>query len=120
MDSYNKYLKYKKKYLSLKDILTYSMNSDKPINLSEQSKKKKYLSLKEQLGGAKCPVKGFQQHKGECWHDSVATILLFNDEISEHIQYFFDSNVHFDVEHCIIEAMKDLTLLPLNITEDRY
>ncbi len=48
-----KYLKYKKKYLTLKDIkndsLRYSMNSDKSSDLSEQSNKKKYLSLRNKM-----------------------------------------------------------------------
>ncbi len=53
-----KYLKYKKKYLDLRqNILTYSMNSDKSFDLSEQSNKKKYLLLKNKnqpnmIGGA--------------------------------------------------------------------
>ncbi len=44
--------------------------------------KQKYINLKNNLkGGAceKCPIWGFQQHIGECWHDSLSTIMLFSD-----------------------------------------
>ncbi len=43
----------KKKYLLIKDILTYSMNSEKSLDFSEQSNKNKYFNLKNnQKGGA--------------------------------------------------------------------
>lgn len=52
-----KYLKYKKKYLALQDILTYSMNYNFSKEKLEQSNKNKYLSLRDkylnnQIGGA--------------------------------------------------------------------
>jgi len=42
-----KYLKYKKKYLALQDILTYLMNSNFSKEKLEQSNKNKYLSLRD-------------------------------------------------------------------------
>jgi hypothetical protein len=46
-DYKQKYLKYKKKYIDLSQyILTYSLNSDKSIDLSEQPYKKKYFNLR--------------------------------------------------------------------------
>ncbi len=50
---YNKYLKYKKKYLDLcQDILTYSGNSKEIL---EHTNKKKYILLKNQIGSGNGP-----------------------------------------------------------------
>ncbi len=93
MDFFNKYLKYKNKYLQLKNQLSQS-------------------------GGAYCPVKGFQQHEGECWHDSTITVLLFCNGISEKMQELFDSG-EFNVKKCLGIARDRVRifefLLPLNI-----
>ena len=62
-----KYLKYKSKYLDLKEYLS-KMNG----------------------GVIPCPKIGFHQHEGECWHDSLSTLLLFTDGISEDIQDIFN------------------------------
>ena len=32
--------------------------------------KNKYVTLKNQIGGVRRLPKGFIQHDGECWHDS--------------------------------------------------
>ena len=48
----SKYLKYKKKYLALQDILTYSWNSNNSKGLLEHMNKKKYLNFKKLYGGA--------------------------------------------------------------------
>ena len=61
-----KYLKYKKKYLDLQHL------------------------FKMKGGDVNCPKIGFHQHKGECWHDALSTILLYNDGISENVQNIFD------------------------------
>mgnify|MGYP003344995432 CR=1 FL=1 len=45
---------------------------------------KKYFELK--AGEKSCPQKGFVQHHGECWHDSLSMIILFTNELSNNIQ----------------------------------
>lgn len=65
----------------------------------EQFYKNKYLKYKEKYllsGGVctNCAKVGFQQHNGECWHDSFSTIMLFSDDFSEGIQKIF--NPEFD------------------------
>ncbi len=59
-----KYLKYKHKYLELKEIL---------------------------YGGVKEPQLGFQQHSGECWNDTISTILLYNNTTGDIVQNIFDT-----------------------------
>ena len=76
--------------------------------------KKKYIDLKQNLfqinGGGVCPIIGFHQHKGECWHDALSTILLFNDGISENVQELFDKGDISELETYGIP----IDLLPLN------
>jgi hypothetical protein len=94
MNNYKqKYLKYKQKYINLKDNM---------------------------IGGAcsKCPIMGFQQHLGECWHDAISTIMLFNDGICDIIQPIFAN----DIETIITQINKNIDenkipdyYLPLNI-----
>ena len=52
--------------------------------------KNKYLLLKNQIGGVLCPNYGFTQHSGECWHDSFSTIICFSDIIQSIVlqEYF--------------------------------
>jgi hypothetical protein len=55
--------------------------------------KNKYFKLKHLIGSAvceKCPKLGFIQHSGECWHDSFSMIVLFTDDLSTDIQYYFN------------------------------
>ncbi len=139
MDYKNKYLKYKKKYLDLcQDILTYSRNSDIFLEISEHTNKNKYLSLRDKylnifseehktkgynknklIGGANCPILGYYQHKGECWHDSLSMVLLYSDGLSEHIQTVFDNN--FNVDECIKFAKKNPPFfIPKNIEDKDY
>ncbi len=42
--------------------------------------KYKYLELKNMYGAGNCFNYGFQQHFGECWHDSL-TMILFQSDI---------------------------------------
>ena len=55
--------------------------------------KNKYLKYKQKYlqGGEcqNCAKVGFEQHHGECWHDSFSTIMLFSDDFSEGIQKIF-------------------------------
>ena len=83
--------------------------------------KQKYINLKNNLkGGAceKCPIWGFQQHIGECWHDSLSTIMLFSDGICDIIQSIFKN----DIETIITQINKNIDenkipdyYLPFNI-----
>ncbi len=41
--------------------------------------KNKYNNLKSLLGGDNCLKFGFQQHSGECWHDSLGMLLMQSD-----------------------------------------
>ncbi len=45
--------------------------------------KQKYVTLKNQYGGAQCLTHGFRQHIGECWHDSLSMLLLQSDKTSD-------------------------------------
>ncbi len=56
--------------------------------------KNKYLQLK-QLGGANCAQFGFNQHMGECWHDTLSMIFCYCDDIGESIQEIFKSEESF-------------------------
>ncbi len=93
-NNYKKYLKYKNKYISLKNKLN---------------------------GGANCPRIGFHQHSGECWHDAFLMVVLYNDRIGEYLQAIFDSFVD-DMEGKIHRHLFDRVfresprfLLPYNI-----
>ena len=57
--------------------------------------KKKYLNL--QYGGVKCPSFGFIQHKGECWHDSIMTIIFFSNEIGNLIETFLKNKMNLKI-----------------------
>jgi hypothetical protein len=56
---YQKYLKYKNKYLQLRNLALI------------------------QNGGYNCLEYGFQQHAGECWHDALGMIMMQSDLTSE-------------------------------------
>jgi hypothetical protein len=46
--------------------------------------KNKYLHLKQQSGGVlQCLNYGFRQHLGECWHDSLSMLLMQSDKTNE-------------------------------------
>jgi hypothetical protein len=52
--------------------------------------KKKYLELR-QKGGVDCSIVNFTQHNGECWHDSLLTIFFFSDIIGDRIRKIVNS-----------------------------
>ncbi len=56
--------------------------------------KNKYINLKMN-GGANCANFGFNQHQGECWHDSLSMIFCYCDGIGETIQEIFKSEESF-------------------------
>ena len=63
LDYYSKYIKYKKKY----NDLTNQINQSGGVpGITEQN-------FKHQ-----CFVDGYKQHSGECWNDSIQTIVTFS------------------------------------------
>ena len=58
--------------------------------------KNKYLKYKNKylIGGEckNCAKLGFEQHLGECWHDSFSTLMLFSDDFSEGVQQILTSD----------------------------
>jgi hypothetical protein len=92
-NNYYKYLKYKNKYLSLKNKLN---------------------------GGANCPKIGFHQHYEECWQDAFQMIALYNDGIGDNLQDLFDSfadNLNHKLLRYLNEVFREspIFLLPYNI-----
>jgi len=80
MDYYEKYLKYKTKFLQLKNLQYGGASSEvNPIKLIED----KY---KTQVFQVKCFTTGFKQHEGECWNDSIMMFFCNQDEIKEVVQ----------------------------------
>jgi hypothetical protein len=75
MDYYKKYLKYKDKYLLLK---------------KKQKGGDEIASIRGKLGRNSirtyCPKIGFKQHSGQCWNDTVQTLMCFTDGIKETVQ----------------------------------
>jgi len=58
---------------------------------------------------------GFIQHEGECWHDSLLTILLLSNEFGDNIQKIL---LHEDIETIITKPKLYKFLLPININYD--
>ncbi len=90
----DKYLKYKNKYLQTKEILE---------------------------GGVKIPKLGFQQHDGECWNDTLSTLLLYNHTTGDIIQDIFNN---FTIEQIFEKIDKNISsgkipscFFPINIEE---
>ena len=91
--------------------------------------KKKYLKYKQKylnLKGGKlcdiCPLKGFNQHSGECWHDSFSMVILFTDDLSDNIQTVFNTWLQDEsvIDTYFVNIFSDETrkiLLPPNINE---
>jgi hypothetical protein len=105
---YQKYLKYRNKYLSLKN----------DIIMTDTNHRNKYLSL---MGGANCPKIGYSQHKGECWHDSLSIALLYSDILSDHHQALFD-NPTFNASNIVRRDPSTFKehLMPINIEPEDY
>ena len=60
-------------------------NSRKTKNIQKITKKTKKIN-----GGKGCKNSiGFTQHTGECWNDTLMTVLCFDDDIGANIQPFF-------------------------------
>ncbi len=93
---YEKYLKYKQKYINLK------------------------LS-----GGATCLKYGFQQHRGECWHDSLSMLIMQSnataDIFESQIKFFIDDKNNIDMKKLNThhEYLKSL-FTPENIDKNAF
>jgi hypothetical protein len=90
----DKYLKYKSKYLQLKEILE---------------------------GGVNLPQIGLQQHAGECWNDTISTLLLYNNTTGDIIQNIFDTYTIEEIFRIIDENLHSRKIpscfFPINIEE---
>jgi hypothetical protein len=74
--------------------------------------KKKYLLLQQQFGGTctVCPKLGFHQnptkaYKGTCANDTKLTLLLYSDDLSENIQNMFNAIIKLNGESTLEEKM---------------
>lgn len=96
MDYYSKYIKYKIKYLK---------------KLNENNITSNNFSYE-------CLEKGYNQHKGECWNDSIQTIITLSYPFA-HIQkkiLFGKNGSKYDAKTCIDTAKRTRShLLPLHI-----
>jgi hypothetical protein len=82
MDKYYlKYLKYKHKYLHLQ-LNGGKLEGENLIRFNEivQKYKKDFTQI------VYCDKRGFKQHQGECWNDSIQTLLCFSDGIKHMVQ----------------------------------
>lgn len=71
MDYYKlKYIKYKNKYKRLKQHGGTKEEIEKKIKRLEP----------------RCAKTSFSQHSGECWSDTIQTLICYNDEIKESVQ----------------------------------
>jgi ankyrin repeat protein len=94
MDYKLKYIKYKQKYIALKEQSNF---------VQSDSFKNKYIALKNQYGGTRidelitklqaapkfesyCDLFGFKQFQNECWNDSLLMPLCFSDALKDIIQ----------------------------------
>ena len=80
--------------------------------------KKKYLTLKMN-GGANCANFGFKQHTGECWHDSLSMIFCYCDGIGETIQEIFKSEESFNFFYNDIN-IDELNGIPIELIPPNY
>jgi len=82
MTFYKKYLKYKNKYMALKNQIgcgnKYSEKIDKLTQIEYKYKNDKFDLL--------CIDSGFKNHRGECWNDSIQMFFCFQDGIKEIVQ----------------------------------
>ena len=80
MDNYYyKYLKYKQKYLDLKGGKIEGVQLER-LNEIIAKYKKDFTPI------VYCDKRGFKQHQGECWNDTIQTLLCFSDGIKHMFQ----------------------------------
>ena len=63
----------------------------------------------------KCQAEYFTQHQGECWHDSLQMLLLFNNDIGDRLQQIIKTKT---IQEIIESPKKYNFLLPINIEYD--
>ncbi len=80
--------------------------------------KNKYLHLKMNAG-ANCANFGFNQHEGECWHDSLSMIFCYCDSIGDTIQEIFKSEESFR-EFIQNIDINELNGIPLEMLPPNY
>ena len=78
-----KYLKYKKKYLELKDNLS---ENNLHRELKDLTGGKSHRILRDLAGGLTCHRNPHTQHYGECWHDSLITDFIYGELVGEEVQ----------------------------------
>lgn len=66
-----KYLKYKTKYIQLKN---------------QHGGTKEEIEKKIKILEPRCATTNFSQHYGECWNDTIQTLICFSDETKETVQ----------------------------------
>ena len=71
MDYKQKYLKYKEKYITLKN---------------QKGGSKEEIESKIKKLEPRCAKTSFSQHVGECWNDALQTLICYSDEIKETVQ----------------------------------
>ncbi len=101
---YQKYLKYRNKFLSLKkEIIMNDIN---------------HRNIK---GGANCHKLGYNQHFGECWHDALSVALLYSDTLSDYHQTLFDDPT-FTARNIVRRDSSTFKehLMPINIEPNDY
>lgn len=90
MNYYKKYLKYKNKFLHLKNIQYGGTASGGGGGGAVSGEVNPIKSIqdkyKTQVFQVKCFTTGFKQHTGECWNDSIMMFLCNQDEIKEVVQ----------------------------------
>lgn len=86
-----KYLKYKQKYLSLRDSCGY---------LNKIDPNKKNFNI---FGGGDCFKYGLQQHIGECWHDALSMMLFQSDITNENNEFLklSDHKIHKQYQYLL-------------------
>jgi len=84
-DYYYKYIKYKNKYINLlknNNSLIGGLNKD-------NIEKLKGILAKYHTDFTPityCDKRGFKQHNGECWHDTIQTLFCFSDALKNQVQ----------------------------------
>jgi hypothetical protein len=105
--------------LLIKNICYFYMNyKDKYIKY-----KNKYLTLKNTksnllYGSGRCFNYGFQQHRGECWHDSLSMLLFQSDKLNQNDEYL-NAIQSLDVEKKYLE-LKKLFISPELLKTNAY
>ena len=86
-----KFRKTKKNTKNIKNIKNTKTKKNRKNRKTKKNNKKNRF-YKSQYGGndeTMCPSFGFEQHRGECWNDTLMTLLSYSDGIGKKVQSFF-------------------------------